>query len=455
MIHSAVSHRVVIVGGGFGGMYAAKNLRHVPVEVTLIDRRNFHLFQPLLYQVATGGLSPGDIASPLRSILKKNKRCRVVMADVTEIDVARRIVRSTAGEIPYDTLIVATGASHQYFGHDHWGHVAPGLKTVEDAVEIRRRILGAFEQAELEDDDRLRSALLTFMVVGGGPTGVELAGALGEIAHHTLTHEYRRIDPSQARIILAEAGDRILPQFDPSLSRKAAESLSGLGVETLTQAKVIDITAEAVTYMRDGRTTVLPCRTVLWAAGVTASPLGKMLATDNPSVLDRFGRIEVEPDLTLPGHPEVIVVGDLASYKNQTGVPLPGLAPVAMQQGRYAARLIERRLRGQSLRPFKYLDKGNLATIGRNAAVGAIGGLKLSGYVAWLTWLFVHLMYLVEFDNRLVVLVQWVWSYVTRNRGARLISPWMLPVPSALRHRSTAESPNEARTDDPVDTSRS
>lgn len=443
MVHPAVPQRVMIVGGGFGGMYAAKSLRKVSVEVTVIDRRNFHLFQPLLYQVATGGLSPGDIASPLRSILKKNKRCRVVMADVTEIDVARRIVRSTAGEFPYDTLIVATGASHQYFGHDNWAHVAPGLKTVEDAVEIRRRILGAFEQAELEENEQTRRALLNFMVVGGGPTGVELAGALGEIAHHTLKDEYRRIDPSEARIILAEAGERILPQYDASLSRKAVEALTRLGVETLEGARVTDITTEAVTFVKDGRTTVLPCRTVLWAAGVTASPLGRMLAADNTGVIDRFGRIEVEPDLTVPGHPEVIVVGDLASYKHQTGAPLPGLAPVAMQEGRYAARLIDARLRGKTLRPFRYFDKGSLATIGRNAAVGAIGRLKLSGYIAWLAWLFVHLMYLVEFDNRLVVMVQWVWSYITRNRGARLISPWMVPIVSGWRQSAAQVTETE------------
>lgn len=416
-------HRVVIIGGGFGGMYAAKNLKRTPVEVTLIDRRNFHLFQPLLYQVATGGLSPGDIASPLRSILKRNPRCRVMMADATDIDLTGRVVYTTAGPVPYDTLVVATGASHQYFGRDDWANLAPGLKTVEDAIEIRRRLLSAFEQAELEDNEQARRALLTFVVVGGGPTGVELAGAIGEIANHTLKGEFRRIRPSEALVILAEGTDRILPQYPPSLSAKAVRSLSKLGVETRAKTLVTTITPEAVTLSSDGIDTVVPCRTVLWAAGVTANPLGKTLAADNRQILDRIGRIEVKPDLTLPDHPEVFVVGDLASYKHQTGTPLPGLAPVAMQQGRYVAKVIARRLQNREVRPFRYFDKGNLATIGRHAAVGTYKRFRFWGYPAWLTWLFVHLMYLVEFDNRLVVFVQWVWSYVTRNRGARLISP--------------------------------
>ncbi|HOD65392.1 MAG TPA: NAD(P)/FAD-dependent oxidoreductase [candidate division Zixibacteria bacterium] len=415
-------HRVIIVGGGFGGMYAAKNLRRVPVDVLLIDRRNFHLFQPLLYQVATGGLSPGDITAPLRSVLKKNRRAGVIMAEVTAVDIASRIVRTSAGDFPYDTLVVAAGAAHQYFGHDEWAPLAPGLKTIEDAVDIRSRLLAAFEQAEIESDEAARRALMTFVVAGGGPTGVELAGAIGEIAHHTLRGEFRRIDPGQAEIILVEGAERVLQNYPPFLSEKAVRSLHKLGVTVRTRTLVTDLTPESVTLASGGVTTVVPCRTVLWAAGVSASPLGRMVVGDRTDLLDRVGRVETAPDLSVPGRPEIFVIGDLASYRHQTGAPLPGLAPVAMQQGRYVARVIGRRLRGKTVRPFRYFDKGNLATIGRNAAVGTYKRLRFWGYPAWLTWLFVHLMYLVEFDNRLVVLVQWVWSYITRNRGARLIS---------------------------------
>jgi NADH dehydrogenase len=416
------AHRVVIVGGGFGGLYTAKSLGRAPISLTLIDRRNFHLFQPLLYQVATGALSPGEIASPLRHVLQKHRNTQVLLGEVVDLDVENRRVILRDGEAPYDDLIIATGATHHYFGNDQWEPLAPGLKTIEDATAIRRRVLLAFERAEREADPTKRHAWLTFVIVGGGPTGVELAGALGEIANDTLRHDFRHINPAEARIILIEGEGRILPPFAPDLSAKAEKQLVSLGVKSLTGARVTNIEEESVTVKCGGKDEHIPTRTVLWAAGVTASPLGKVLAERAGAQLDRAGRVLVEPDLSVPGHPEIHVIGDLANFAHQGGKPLPGVAPVAMQQGRYVARLIQKRLSGKPVPPFHYFNKGNLATIGRNRAVAEFGKLHLSGFVAWFVWVFVHLMYIVEFENRLLVLVEWVFNYITRNRGARLIT---------------------------------
>ncbi len=415
--------RVVIVGGGFGGLYAAQALKGAAVEVTLVDRRNFHLFQPLLYQVATGGLSPGDIASPLRHVLKRQSNARVLLAEVTGLDVEARQVRCSDGEpLPYDFLVLATGARHHYFGHGEWEALAPGLKTIEDATEVRRRIFLAFEAAEREPDPERRRAWLNFVIVGGGPTGVELAGAVAEIARHTLKGDFRRIDPREAHIILLEGMDRVLLAYPAELSERAAASLRHIGVTVRTGAVVTDMNAEGVVVRAGDRIERIETRTLLWAAGVQASALGRVLAEATGVALDRAGRVMVEPDLSIPGHPEVLVVGDLAHSSQPTGQPLPGVAQVAMQEGRYAADLIRRRLRGNPVEPFRYRDLGSMATIGRFAAVADIGGLHFGGPLAWLAWLFIHLMYLVEFDNRLLVLTQWAWNYLTWNRGARLIT---------------------------------
>ena len=416
-------HHVVIVGGGFGGLSTARYLKNIPVRVTLVDRRNFHLFQPLLYQVATGWLSPANIAATLRATLRRNKNTHVLLAEVIGIDVATRRVMLTDGFLNYDTLIVATGSRHDYFGNDHWKTLAPGLKTIEDATEIRRRIFSAFETAERDPDSALLPSLLTFVVVGGGPTGVELAGALAEIAHDTLKHEFRHIDPSKARILLIEGGDRILSSYPPDLSKQAESSLNKLGVTVQTDALVTDITHAAVTVKRGSAIETIPCRTVLWAAGVQASSLGKIIAQATGTRLDRNGRVLVQPDLTVPGHPEIFVIGDLANYSHQTGSPLPGIAPVAMQQGRYTAEVIDSRTAGVPSPPsFHYHDRGAMAIIGRASAVADLGKLRFSGFLAWLAWLFVHLMYLVEFENKILVLVQWGWYYFNRNRAARLIT---------------------------------
>jgi NADH dehydrogenase len=415
-------HRVVIVGGGFGGLYAAKALRCVPVDVTLIDRRNFHLFQPLLYQVATGGLSPADIASPLRAVLSRQKNTTVLLGEMTGLDRENRRVLLKDRSIPYDSLIVATGAVNHYFGNDHWAGWAPGLKSVEDAIEIRRRVFQAFECAESEFDDNKRRTMLTFVIVGGGPTGVELAGALGEIANETLKGDFRRIDPSQARILLLEGGPRILTAFPESLAAKALKSLNRLGVEVLTNSLVINMAESMITIKEGGRQKQLATQTVVWAAGIRASSPGTALARNNPDLLDRTGRIKVAPDLTVHGYPEIYVIGDLADFTHQTGKPLPGTAPVAMSQGKYAAKCIRKKLAGKTVSPYRFSDKGNLATIGRAAAVADFNWLRLSGFSAWVVWLFVHLMYLVEYDNRLLVFVQWAWNYFTKNRGARLIT---------------------------------
>jgi NADH:ubiquinone reductase (H+-translocating) len=416
-------HRVVILGGGFGGLSATQSLKNAPVDVTLIDRRNFHLFQPLLYQVATGWLSPANIAATLRATLKHQQNARVLLGEATGIDVdSRRVLLNNGGAIGYDTLVVATGSRHHYFGNDHWEALAPGLKTVEDATEIRRRIFLAFEAAERgATEDRLQ-ALLTFVIVGGGPTGVELAGALGEIANDTLKNDFRSIDPAKARILLIEASERILSAYPVELSDKAVAALQKLGVTVLTHTLVSDLKPTAVTVKRGATVETIPCRTVIWAAGVEASSLGKAVAQATGSKLDRSGRVIVEPDLSVPGYPEIFVIGDLASYRHQTGSPLPGVAPVAIQQGRYVADRIRGRLDGKPFAPFHYRDRGNMAIIGRASAVADLGKLKFSGFLAWLAWLFVHLIHLVEFQDKVLVLVQWGWYYFSRNRGARLIT---------------------------------
>ncbi len=415
-------HHVVIVGGGFGGLNATKHLGRAPVQITLLDCRNFHLFQPLLYQVATGGLSPANIAAPLRAILKKQKNVEVVLAEATDFDVQNHTVILSDGEVSYDTLILAVGVRHHYFGHPEWEADAPGLKTIEDAIEIRRRVLLAFEAAEREDNPEKIRELLTFVVIGGGPTGVELAGALGEIAGDTLRGNFRHIDPSHAQVILVEAMDRILPPYPANLSARAVHSLERLGVTVRTGAFVTDVQPDAVTIRMGDKSERIPTHTILWAAGVQASSLGKRLSEATGAELDRSGRVIVEADLSVPGHPEILVIGDLANYSHQTGVPLPGVAQVAIQQGRYAAQLVQSRLRGETLPAFYYRDLGNLATIGRNTAVADLGRLQFSGWLGWATWLFVHLINLVEFQNRILVFVQWGWNYFTRNRAARLIT---------------------------------
>jgi NADH dehydrogenase len=415
-------HRVVIIGGGFAGLNAARRLRRAPVAVTLVDRRNFHLFQPLLYQVATGVLSPANIAAPLRWIVERQANCEVLLGEVRSIDVAGRRVFVDGAELPYDMLIVAAGAHYNYFGHSEWKQLAPALKTIEDATEIRRRLLIAFEVAEREADVERRRMLLTFVIVGGGPTGVEMAGALAEIARHSLKHEFRRIDSADAQIVLVEADERVLGSYPPDLSDKAQQSLERLGVVVRTRTRVADIKPDHVVLNWGGGSERLATQTVLWAAGVEASPLARDLSAATGAKLDRAGRIIVEPDLSLPGHPEIFVLGDMANFPHQTGQPLPGVAPVAIQQGKYVAKLIAARLRGRSMPPFDYRELGNMATIGRSAAVADFGKLRFSGFVAWILWLVVHLMNLVSFRNRLLVLVQWGWNYVSYDRSARLIT---------------------------------
>ena len=428
-------HRVVIIGGGFGGLYAAQALRRAPVRVTLVDRRNFHLFQPLLYQVATGGLSPGEIASPLRGALRKQRDTHVLLADVTDIDPVNRRVVLADGALSYDTLIVASGASHHYFGNEQWATCAPGLKTIEDATEIRRRVLLAFEAAEREPNTERRRAWLTFVLVGAGPTGVELAGALAEIANHTLKDDFRTIDPSDARILLVESAGRVLPPYPSELSAKAAAALERLGVTVRTGTRVTAMDGDGVTVESCAASERVLARTVLWAAGVQASPLGRVLAERTGAPLDRVGRVIVAPDCSVPNHSEIFVIGDLAHFAHGLEAPLPGVAPVAMQQGHYVARALTARLRCETPPPFRYHDRGAMAVIGRRAAVADIAGLRFNGTLAWLTWLFVHLLHLVEFDNRVLVLVQWAWNYFTWNRGARLITGSAEGRSSSLRGR--------------------
>jgi NADH dehydrogenase len=427
----AGTHRVVVVGGGFGGLQAALGLRRTRAQVTLIDRRNFHLFQPLTYQVATGALSPGEIAYPLRAIFKRDRNVRVVLAEVSDFDLAGRQLRlgSVAGvpapaTIAYDTLIVAGGSRYSYFGHDEWGAYATEVKSLESAIVTRSRILSAFEAAELEPDPEARAAWLTFVVVGGGPTGVEMAGQIAELARDTLSRDFKSADPRTGRILLIEAADRVLTSFPPSLSRRAARSLKKIGVTPLLGQAVVGVDAHAVRVQRDGASERIPTRTIIWAAGVTASAMAARLAEQSGAELDRAGRVTVEPDLTLRGHPEVFALGDMIRLRASDGqvVTLPGVAPVAMQQGRYAARAIRSRLRGRAYAPFRYRDKGNLATIGRASAVADVKGVRLSGLIAWVTWLVVHLWYLVGFQNRLLVFIRWSVSFVTHGRGARLIT---------------------------------
>jgi len=415
-------HRVVILGGGFGGLYAAQALKNAPVQVTLLDRRNFHLFQPLLYQVATGALSPGEIASPLRSVLRRQKNTRVLLGVATDLDAERRrLILDDGQTIEYDSLIVATGSADTYFGHDDWRRNAPGLKSIEEATEIRHKILYAFEAAEREQDPEQRRDWLTFVIVGGGPTGVELAGALAEIAHDTLRHDFRSIHPQDARIFLLEGGPRILPTYPEDLSAKAKAALIKLRVTPRTGVFVTDIDEGGVTVKTATGSQRISARTVIWAAGVQPSPFGEVLEHRTGAPRDKKGQIIVSADCSLPRHPEIFVIGDLAHIE-QDGKPVPGVAPAAMQQGAYVAKLIRERLRGQTLPPFHYRDKGSLAVIGRNAAVAQIGSLHISGLLAWLTWLLVHLMYLVEFSNRVLVFIQWGFLYLTFNRGARLIT---------------------------------
>jgi NADH dehydrogenase len=425
-------HRVVVVGGGFGGLQAVYGLRDTGAQVTLVDRRNFHLFQPLTYQVATGALSPGQVAYPLRAIFKHDRDVRVVLAEVADVALRCREVRlrpvdgmPAPAALAYDTLVVAGGSQYSYFGHDDWREAAAEVKSLESALTVRGRLLSAFEAAEQEPDAQRRAALLTFVVVGAGPTGVEMAGQIAELAHDTLRRDFRAIDPRAGRILLIEAGDRALASFPPSLSARAARSLQRLGVTLQVNHTVVSVQGDGVTVeARGGAQTRIATQTIIWAAGVTASALASRLGELTGAELDRAGRVAVEPDLTLPGHPEVVALGDMVRVRDRDGRPvvLPGLAPVAMQQGRHAARVVRARLAGTAIPPFHYRDKGNLATIGRASAVADLRGLKLSGLLAWLVWLLVHLWYLVGFQNRILVFISWAFSFATRDRGARLIT---------------------------------
>ena len=425
-------HRVVIIGGGFGGIQAAINLARYPVDLTLVDRRNFHMFQPLSYQVATGALAPGEVCYPLRAIFKKRPNVRVLLAEVAGFDLDARAVQLTpkVGEIgpmtlPYDTLIVAGGSRYSYFGHDEWREFAPEVKSLESALAVRTQILSAFEAAEMEPDEEKRRAWLTFAVVGAGPTGVEMAGQIAELARDTVRRDFRTMDPATGRVLLIEAVDRVLTSFPDSLSHKAERSLERLGVTPLLDRLVVGIDAESVTVKApDGSTETIPARTKIWAAGVTASSLARRLGELTGAPVDRVGRVTVEPDLTLPGHPEVFALGDMVRVRTPGGMveTLPGVAPVAMQQGRYVAKVVWARVKNQSTEPFHYHDKGNLATIGRARAVADLHAVRLSGFVAWAAWQGVHLFYLIGFQNRLLVLIRWGFSFFTRGRGARLIN---------------------------------
>jgi len=413
-MEAKITPHVVIIGGGFGGLTAGRKLARSPVRITLIDRKNHHTFQPLLYQVATAGLSPGEIAAPIRWILRGRPNIQVLLAEVEDFDLSRRVVKISNEEIPYDYLIVAAGATHAYFGHDEWEPLAPGLKTIEDALELRRRILLAYELAERRSASGEDELPLNFVVVGGGPTGVELAGTLAEIAHRVLANEFRSIDPKRTRILLLEGGPRILPAYPEDLSQSAVEQLQRLGVEVQTSSLVTGVEPGGV-RMGEAR---MPAAVTLWAAGVAASPLGKKLGVP----VDRAGRVLVNPDLSIAGHPEVFVIGDLATLKDDHGKLLPGVAPVAMQEGTATAKNIQRDLRHEPRQNFHYVDKGSLATIGRAAAVADFGKFHVSGFIAWLSWLFIHIFFLIGFRNRIIVLIQWAWSYFTYERGARLIT---------------------------------
>ncbi len=445
----SMRHRVVVIGGGFGGLRAVQGLRGAGVEITLIDRRNFHLFQPLTYQVATGALSPGEIAYPLRALFKQRADVRVLQAEVAGVDVdARTVMLSGVDDIepppvPYDTLVVAAGSAYSYFGHEEWRAIAAEVKSLESALAVRSRVLAAFERAELSDDPEIEASEMTFIVVGAGPTGVEMAGQIAELARDTLRQDFRSIDPPQARILLVEAADRVLGSFPKSLSHRASRALERLGVTVMVNRMVTDIDPRAVTLRAgDGSEEQIATRTVIWAAGVNASPLAGLLAQLADTDVDRAGRVTVEPDLTLPGHPAIIALGDMVRVRAEGGttVTYPGVAPVAIQQGRYAARLIRDRLAGRGTPPFHYRDKGNVATIGRRAAVVDLGYVRLSGTLAWLVWLVVHLWYLVGFENRLLVIIRWAISFVTRGRGARLIT-----APAVTEVPGRDEAPAEQR----------
>ena len=405
--------RIVIIGGGFGGLYAAKELADKPVSVTVLDRTNHHLFQPLLYQVATAGLSPGDIAQPIRHILNHANNLEVILAEVDRVKVEENAVVCGQKQVPYDYLIVAAGARHSYFGNDEWERFAPGLKNLEDALELRRRILGAFEAAEMAESDEERKKALTFVVIGAGPTGVEMAGAIAELAHRSLADDFHHVNPRDARVILLDGAPRVLPAFGPTLSDSAREQLAELQVEVHTGALVKQVSPDGVQIGEE----LIPARTIVWAAGNEASSLGKNLGAE----LDRAGRVKVNQDLTIAGHPEVFVIGDMAVFTHQTGQPLPGVCPVAMQMGRHAARNILASIEHRPMRSFKYRDKGQMATIGRNRAIADLKVISFGGFFAWLSWLFIHLIFLIGFRNRIFVFFQWVWAYFTYSRGARLI----------------------------------
>lgn len=415
--------QVVIIGGGFGGLRTAQKLRRIPVKITLIDRRNFHLFQPLLYQVATGALSPADITAPLRGILKRNPRLEVLLNEVVGVDVEARLVLLRNGQtLSYDLLVISTGANHHYFGNEQWESVAPGLKTLEDAIRIRRQILEAFEKAEWESDPQKQLALLRFAVVGAGPTGVELAGAIAEIARYTLRKNFRHINPADSKIYLIEGSDRVLRTYDPKLAAKAHQTLEKMGVTILLNTIVTDVQPDCLMLKSGDTVEKLEINTVIWGAGVKASPLGQRLAEATGAELDKLGRIMVEPDLTIKNHPDIFVIGDLANFSHGLAAPLPGQSPVARQEGAYVARTIGRRLRGKTTPPFRYLNLGQMATIGRAAAIAEIRFLRLSGFLGWAAWLFIHLMSIVDFKNRILIFIQWMINYFTRDRSARLIT---------------------------------
>jgi NADH dehydrogenase len=421
----AEKHQVVILGGGFGGLVAAQTLKHAKeAEITLIDKRNFHLFQPLLYQVATGSLSPGDIAAPIRGILSRQKNAQVLLGEAVDVDpVSKKVILLDGGDFPYDSLIIATGSQTSYYGKDQWRAWAPSLKTIEEATAIRHKLLYAFERAERSTTEADARAWLTFAIVGAGATGLELAGALAEIARETLRHDFRHIRPEEARIILLEGGDRVLSAYPPDLSAKAQKLVEKLGVEVMKGAMVTDIDADGLTYKHEGEIIRLPARSVLWTGGVTANEFGKRVAERTHAETDRTGKIKVLPDLTVPGYSDIFVVGDLALAMDKHGKPLPGVAQPAIQEGRYAGRVIQARLKSQEpLPPFHYFDKGDMAVIGRAAAVADIFGIHVSGFLAWFVWLFIHLMYIVEFQSRVQVFIQWGFEYLTFNRGARLIT---------------------------------
>lgn len=422
-VTSAASHRVAIVGGGFAGLHAARRLGRLGFDVTLLDKRNFHLFQPLLYQVATGLLSPGNIAVPQRVVLRRYPKVRCLTGTAYDLDPARRLLRHEFGELEYDSLIVATGVKHHYFGNDHWREFAPGLKTVEHAIEIRRKLFRAFERAEQEDDPVVRRSLMNFVIVGGGPTGVELAGAIGELCHKTMLRDFRRIRSSDARVVLIEGAAGVLPVYPEKLQRSARRQLEALGVEVLTDTRVTDIDAEGVRFLQNDQEQRLDARTVLWAAGVRASHFGEVLAERTGVELDRGGRVRVSPDCSLVRHPEIFVVGDLGRLTDARGTDVPGLAPAAIQQGEYVARVIDQRVKDRPPPgPFRYKDRGILATIGRGKAVAHLKFMNLTGFIAWCIWGAIHLVPLVGFRNRLVVAVDWLWSYITSDRGVRLIT---------------------------------